>query len=238
MATEIAERTRHEQARARLAALVESCDDAIIGESLEGIIESWNTGAARLYGYTAREAVGRHIDMLAPPDRAGEIARLLSQVRRGKPLTHYDTVRVRKDGTRVDVSLSISPIRIASGRIIGASTIARDIGDRLRSQQKIKLARTQAEALAQLHADFVTSVSHELRTPLTCIVGYTELLSSKWSDLPDARRLDYIRRVADAAHRQLRVIEELLVAGSLEADQLAEIYPVGWYGAHSRHMTS
>jgi PAS domain S-box-containing protein len=232
VAAEITERTRRLESRARLAALVESSDDAIIGESLDGMIESWNAGATRLYGYSDTEAIGRHISMLAPPDRIGEIAQLAARLERGESLTHYDTVRVRKDGVRVDVSFSLSPIRNGAGRIIGASTIARDIGDRLRAQYAVEQARVQAEELARLRADFVTSVSHELRTPLTSIVGYIDLLLTKWDEIPESTRLDFAQRIAGAAHRQVRLVEDLLLISRLEGQlpppqrEAVEMYPL------------
>jgi PAS domain S-box-containing protein len=232
VAAKITERTRRLESRARLAALVESSDDAIIGESLDGIIESWNAGATRLYGYSDEEAIGRHISMLAPSDRVDEIPQLAARLKRGESLTHYDTVRVRKDGARVDVSFSLAPIRNGTGRIIGASTIARDMGDRLRAQHAVEQARVQAEELARLRADFVTSVSHELRTPLTSIVGYVDLLLTKWGDIPEAMRLDFAQRIADAAHRQVRLVEDLLLISRLEGQlpppqyEAVELYPL------------
>src|SRR2546430_6839588 len=120
--------------RARLAAIVESSDDAIIGKTLDGIITNWNPGAERLYGYSAAEALGRPLDIIIPPDHADELPAILEQLRRGEHIKHFETVRVRKDGRRLDVSLSISPLKDASGRIVGAATIARDITDRKRAE--------------------------------------------------------------------------------------------------------
>ena len=124
---DITERKRAEDMRQHLAAIIESSDDAIIGKTLEGIITSWNRGAERLYGYTAEEVLGKPISILMPPDLPDEIPQILERLKRGEALDHYETQRLRKDGTRLDVSLTISPIRDASGRIIGASKIARDI---------------------------------------------------------------------------------------------------------------
>ena len=112
-----------------LAAIVESSDDAIIGKTLDGIITSWNKGAANVYGYKDTEAVGKPISLLVPPDRQDEVSQFLERIKRGEHVEHYETVRRKKDGREIDVSLTISPIRSAEGRIIGASTIARDITD-------------------------------------------------------------------------------------------------------------
>src|SRR5437764_14921071 len=113
-----------EQARAELAAIVESSEDAIIGKDLGGVITSWNAGAERLYGYARDEVLGRPIALLIPPEHPDELPAIMDRLRRGERIRHYETVRVRKDGTRVDVSVSISPIKDRSGGIVGASAIA------------------------------------------------------------------------------------------------------------------
>jgi PAS domain S-box-containing protein len=138
--------------RARLAAIVESSDDAIIGKTLEGIITSWNDGARRLFGYTADEMVGQSVSLLIPADRADEEPDILAQLQRGERVSHFETVRRRKDGSLVDVSLSSSPIRDASGRIVGASKIARDVSARKRAAATVEQANEQLRALAaRLH---------------------------------------------------------------------------------------
>lgn len=143
---DISERWQAEEIRAREAAIVESSDDAIIGKSLEGIIQSWNNGAERLYGYSAEETIGRSIAMLLPSDRPDEVARILERLKLGEFVDHLETERVKKDGTRVTVSLKISPIRGATGEIVGAATIARDITARQRAAQRLREAKEAAEA--------------------------------------------------------------------------------------------
>src|SRR5581483_4597468 len=118
-----------------LAALVESSDDAIIGKALDGTILSWNSGAERLYGHSAEQVKGRSIALLIPPDHPDELSEILRRLKQGERIDHYETVRVRKDGTLVDVSLSISLIRDEAGQVVGASAIARDISERRRSEQ-------------------------------------------------------------------------------------------------------
>ncbi|HEX8852439.1 MAG TPA: PAS domain S-box protein, partial [Pyrinomonadaceae bacterium] len=127
---DVTERRRAEERLLHSAAIVENSDDAIISKNLDGVILSWNPGARRLYGYTAEEAVGRPVTMLIPDDRPDEEPRILEQIRRGQRVDHYETVRVRKDGTFLEVSLTVSPVRDASGRIVGASKIARDVMSR------------------------------------------------------------------------------------------------------------
>src|SRR5205823_5717199 len=133
------------ETKARLASIIESSDDAIASKSLEGIITSWNLGAERLFGYSAQEAVGQPMAMLVPPERASEEPTILARIARGETTDHFETVRVGKDRQRIDVSVTISPLRDGQGRIIGASKIARDITDR-------KLAQVKVQAqLARLH---------------------------------------------------------------------------------------
>jgi PAS domain S-box-containing protein len=139
MLIDISDRKRADMQAQRLAAIVESSDDAIVSKDLNGIITSWNHGAERLFGYTAEEVIGKPITMLIPPDRMGEEPEIIGRVRRGERVDHYDTVRRRKDGSLIDISLTVSPLKDADGRIVGASKIARDITERKRAQEQQKL---------------------------------------------------------------------------------------------------
>jgi len=151
-------RMRAEQAAQRLAAIVESSDDAIISKDLNGVITSWNDGAERLFGYTADEAVGSSVTILIPPDRQDEEPRILARIRSGAKVDHYDTVRRRKDGRLFDISLTISPVRDAAGRIIGASKIARDISDRKAAERELRESqRRREELLAAIPAAIYTT---------------------------------------------------------------------------------
>ena len=149
------ERARAEVMLSRLAAIVESADDAIISKTLNGIITSWNPGAKRVYGYTAEEVVGRPITLLVPLDRPNEVPEILARVRQGEKVDHYETVRVRKDGSRIHISLTVSPINDADGNVVGASTVARDVTERKRAEEEIRrlneiLEARVAERTAQL----------------------------------------------------------------------------------------
>ena len=135
MLVDITDRKRAEQSAQFLASIVESSDDAIVSKDLNGIITSWNRGAERIFGYTAEEAIGRPVTLLIPPDRVDEEPEILSRIRRGKKIDHYETVRRRKDGSLINISLTVSPVRGADGQIIGASKIARDITERRQSEQ-------------------------------------------------------------------------------------------------------
>jgi two-component system NtrC family sensor kinase len=148
---DITERKRGEESRERLAAIVDSSDDAIIGQTLEGIITSWNRGAERLYGYSPTEAIGQPLTLLIPADLSNDFPRLLACLQCGESIDHYETQRLHKDGTRLDVSLTISPIRDSTGRVIGASKIARDI-----------TARKQAEVIRHFLAEASTLLASSL----------------------------------------------------------------------------
>ena len=139
MLVDISDRERADLDAQRLASIVESSNDAIISKSLDGIITSWNRGAERLFGYTAEEVIGKAVTILIPEDRISEEPEILERIRRGKRVDHYDTVRRRKDGSLIDISLTVSPLKEADGRIIGASKIARDITERKRAQERQKL---------------------------------------------------------------------------------------------------
>ena len=163
-------------ARARLAAIVECSDDAIISKDLAGIITSWNSGAERIFGYTPAEAIGQSVTMLIPADRYNEEPGILRRIRQGERVDHYQTVRMRKDGSLVDVSISVSPITDARGVIIGASKIARDVTGEKRAEeqraellQKAQVAREQAEAANRAKDEFLAMLGHELRNPLFAV---------------------------------------------------------------------
>src|SRR6266403_6187111 len=142
---DITERKRSEEAALRLAAIVESSDDAIVGKDLDGIVTTWNGGAERIFGSLAEEIIGKPITILIPPDRQKEEESIIERIRRGQRVEHYETVRQRKDRGLIDISLSISPVRNAEGKVIGASKIARDITEHKRSQAQIVNLAREAE---------------------------------------------------------------------------------------------
>jgi PAS domain S-box-containing protein len=152
-----------------LAAIVESSDDAIVGKTTDGIILTWNKAAERLFGYSAEEAVGRSITMLIPPDRQDEEREILDRISRGERVIHFETVRLTKDGRRFDASLTISPIRDASGHIIGASKVARDISAQKRTEFELRDADRRKD-------EFLAMLAHELRNPLAPIRNSLTLL--------------------------------------------------------------
>ncbi|HKD19687.1 MAG TPA: PAS domain-containing sensor histidine kinase [Thermoanaerobaculia bacterium] len=153
----------------RFAAIVESSDDAIISKSLDGTITSWNQAAQRMFGYTAEEIVGKPISVLMPPERHDDLESILGRIRKGERVEHYETVRVAKDGHRIDVSVSVSPVKDRNGRIVGAAKIARDISKRRRLEAERQRLLREAQQGVQLRDIFLTVAGHELRTPLNAL---------------------------------------------------------------------
>ncbi len=192
---EVAERKQHQrradEIHARLAAIVESSDDAIVGKTLDGIITSWNDGAERIFGYTAEEMIGEPISCLAPPDRRDDLPRILSAVRRGERVDHFETERVRKDGRRIHVSVTVSPIRDADGRIIGASKVARDVTERRRAEEA--------------KDEFLAMLGHELRNPLAAV--QSAIAAACLDESRRQRALDIARRQASQLRR---LVDDLL----------------------------
>ncbi len=144
-------RKQAEAAMAHLASIVESCEDAIVGETLDGVVTSWNTGAQRLYGYAPQEMIGRPVSILVPAFRSYDLPEIYDQLKRGQPLEPFETVRLRKDSKAIDVSLTVSPIRDRDGRVMGASTVARDITRRkAEEQERLRLIQELTDALTQV----------------------------------------------------------------------------------------
>lgn len=224
MLVDITETKRAGHAVGQLAAIVKSSDDAIISKDLRSIVTSWNGGAERLFGYTADEMLGQSIYRLIPPDRHDEEASILRQIGRGEPVGHYDTVRVRKDGTALDISLAVSPILDAQGTVVGASSIARDITEKKRAEEALQerdLALTvsnealvkQKAALAEANKElesFSYSVSHDLRAPLRTIDAFIRILEEDHSSQLGADAQRCLRIVRQAAVRAGELIDDLL----------------------------
>jgi PAS domain S-box-containing protein len=177
---DITERKRVEEVRERLAAVVESSDDAIIGKTLEGTITAWNRGAEKVFGYSTSEAVGRPMLMLLPPERRDEEADILARIGRGESVEHFETVRIRKDGARINVSATISPIRDGSGAVVGASKIARDITERKRAERLIKESLAASEAALKELADQKFALDQHAIVDVTDIEGRITYANAKF----------------------------------------------------------
>jgi PAS domain S-box-containing protein len=188
---------------ALLAAIIDSSDDAIVSKDLNGIVTSWNRGATRIFGYEAEEMVGESILRVIPPDRREEEPAILQRLKNGERIDHFETVRVRKDGSSVDVSLTISPVRSASGTIVGASKIARDITPQKLAMRKLAEANDQLARADRMKVEFISTLSHELRTPLTSIVGWIQMLK-------DDPNPDDLRQGLEVIERNVRVQSQLI----------------------------
>ncbi|MCI0722206.1 MAG: PAS domain S-box protein [Acidobacteria bacterium] len=181
---DMADLKRAQETQFTLASIVESSNDAIISETLEGVIVSWNKAAERIYGYSAEEVVGQSISILKTSDRADEILQILEGVQRGETVEHYETVRQRKDGTQIDVSLTISPILDATGKITGASAISRDITEQKKAGEMARLQELrllQADKMASLGV-LVSGTAHEINNPNNYILLNSRIISKVWND--------------------------------------------------------
>jgi PAS domain S-box-containing protein len=235
---DITDQRLSEVASGHLAAIVEGSDDAILSKNLRGIITSWNKGAERIFGYVADEVVGQPVTILIPPDRLNEETVILGRIRRGERVDHYETIRRCKDGALLDVSLTISPIRASSGKIIGASKIARDITEKKRSEKALRTAREELsraneelerrvqeqtaslrEAIAQLE-EFSYTVSHDLRAPLRGMQVYSQALLEDYGPTLDAEAQHCLTRIAENATRLDRMVLDVLTFSRISRAEL------------------
>jgi PAS domain S-box-containing protein len=209
-------------AQARLAAIVESSDDAIVSKTLDGVITSWNKAAERIFGWTSEEVVGKPITIIIPPDRLQEEPMILQRLRFGQRVDHFETVRRAKDGRLIDISVTISPVRDATGRIVGASKIARDITLQKRFERELREARDAAEQ-ARLAAEqardaaeaankakdhFLSVLSHELRTPLTPVLAAVCLMEGDAAVPPHVA--DQVAMIRRNVETEARLVDDLL----------------------------
>ncbi len=208
---DISELRRVTEATARLAAIVEYSSDAIISKTLDGIITSWNPAATAMYGYTAEEITGRSIAELIPPDRATELPEILDQIGRGQRVDHFETARLRNDGTVIDVSISVSPIRDAAGKITGAATIARDITERNRSEAEMRAYQEQISRTERMETvgQRAGGVAHDVNNMVGAIIGFAELITTETDNR--AAVIHDARQILATSQRAGRLTKELLI---------------------------
>ena len=212
---DISESKRAQEVQGRLAAIVESSEDAIVAKGLDGIIINWNKAAERIFGYAAEEAIGQHINLIVPPDRLDEEADILASLRRGERIDHFETVRKRKDGTLFDISVTISPVKDAQGRVIGASKVARDITERKRLALLLQEAELSGRLL-QLQDEERRRIARELHDGagqlLAALSMNISAISAEESRLSPgvARNVEESRSLIDQAVSEIRTISHLL----------------------------
>lgn len=228
-----------ERARTLLAAIVTSSQDAIASKTLDGIVTSWNSAAERLFGFTAAEMIGQPITRIIPQELQHEEVEILAKLRRGERIERYETTRIRKDGERLDISLTISPLRDSTGAIVGAAKIAHDITARRRAERQVaqlaaerelfleseRAARSEAERLSHLKDEFLATLSHELRTPLHAIQGWAALLRERRARPDDYQRgLETIER---NVRLQVQIVNDLLDMSRIISGKIhLEVQPV------------
>ncbi len=199
---DVTARKAAEEASQRLAALVESSDDAIVSKDLNGIVTSWNPAAERMFGFTAREMIGRSITTIIPPELRDDETRILSTIARGERIEHFDTVRMKKSGETIDVSLTVSPLKDETGRIVGAAKIARDITQRKKEERSLRMAERLA-AVGRLAA----TVAHEINNPLEAVTNLVYLARTRSTS---QEVLDFLGTAEDELARVGHLIRQTL----------------------------
>ncbi|HKX62759.1 MAG TPA: PAS domain S-box protein [Verrucomicrobiae bacterium] len=215
-----------ERERGHLAAIVEYSGDAVVSKDLNGVIQSWNASAQRLFGYRPDEIIGKSVTLLIPRDRLEEEEQILARLRRGLPAERIETLRVAKDGRQIPVSVSVSPIKDKEGRVIGASTLVHDISERKRIEKQLlqhreELEHCVAERTAQLNQSLLSleellyTIAHDLRAPNRAMQGYSHLLDAEYGTQLDQTARGYLQRISAAALRNDALICDLLEFGRL-----------------------
>lgn len=207
---DVSGRRAGDDARRRLAAIVDSTEDGIVSRTLDGLVTSWNAGAEQLFGYTEEEMMGSRISRLYPPERKHEEQLILDRVAAGERVSHFETVRVRKGGERVDVSMSVGPVLDASGKVVGVSKIVRDITKQKAIEAALWRAKDECETANEDLEAFGYSVAHDLRAPLRSLEGFSRaLLEDESERLSDAGKL-HLRYIHESAEKMDHLIEDLL----------------------------
>ena len=236
------ERDQAEEAIRRLASIVESSSEAIYSKTLAGVITSWNSGAEQLYGYAASEMIGHSISILIPPDNQAELMEIIERIKAGEALKNRETWRVRKDGTLIEVSVTISPIRDAQRRIVGSSTLAHDITEQKRMVEALALRnselgrvnkelRLQQEKLTEVNvaleqanlarSQFLSTMSHELRTPLASIMGFSEILLDAAIEADgDQQQRSNLESILTNSEHLLELINDVLDLSKIETGHM------------------
>jgi PAS domain S-box-containing protein len=214
---DITQRMHAEQAHAFLASIVESSDDSIVGTLVDGTIVSWNSASERLWGYSRAEVLGKPISILFPAEQSQAYLTGIERIKRNERIDRFESVRAKKDGTLIDVAVIVSPIKDATGNLVGISAIYHDITERKRDQEELRRAKDAAESASQAKSDFLANMSHEIRTPMNGILAMTAVLL----DTPlETEQREYLNIVKGSAESLLAIINDILDFSKIEARKL------------------
>lgn len=218
IARDITEQKRSEENNARLASIIESSDDAIISKNLNGIITSWNTGAEKIFGFSAEETIGKSISIIIPTVKLQEEAGIIAKIAGGEKVDHMETIRKTKDGREINVSVTVSPVKDNNGKIIGASKIARDITQKVEIEKEKQLYLRKLQQLSDYKDDFMMMASHELRTPVTVIKASLQILYEMVNDGKVDIRL--VKKSLNTVDKLSTLIHELLNVTKIQSGKL------------------
>ena len=217
IARDITEQKSAEQKQAMLAAIVDSSDDAIVSKDLNGIITSWNQGAQKIFGYTPEETIGKHITIIIPEERLDEETMIINKIRKGESVSHIETIRKRKDGKEINISLTVSPIKDKKGKVIGASKVARDITDKVEMEKQRQLFTDRLQEINHYKDEFMAMASHELKTPLTVIKANLQILEHK---MQDDNKVYFVNKTLNQVNKLTNLISDLLDVSKIQTGSL------------------
>ena len=216
-AKDISDQKLAAEKQSTLAAIVNSSDDAIISKTLDGIIISWNHSATKMFGYLEKEAIGKHISIIIPIDRLPEETLIIDNIRQGKKIDHFETIRISKDGSERQLSISVSPVKDNNGTIIGASKIARDITARVEAEKQRQLYTDRLQELNNYKDEFMVMASHELKTPLTVILANLQILEMK---MKEDEQCSFVAKAIKQAKKLSELITNLLDVSKIQSGKL------------------
>ena len=213
----ISEKEQPDHNQSWLAAIIDSSEDAIISKTLDGTVTSWNKGAEKIYGYSKEEVIGKSISLIIPPFRFAEEVEILESIRKGETVAHFETTRITKEGTLIDISLTVSPIKDKNGRIIGASKISRDITEKVRLKYKLEEYNLKLSELIRNKDEFIALASHELKTPTTTIKGYLQLIED---EIEQEDHKLYIQKTLKQVDKLTGLISDMLDVTKMQEGKL------------------
>ncbi|HSN09170.1 MAG TPA: PAS domain S-box protein, partial [Hanamia sp.] len=219
IAKDISAQKEAEKKQSILAAIITSSEDVIISKTLNGIITSWNNSAWKMFGYTEKEVLGKHISIIIPKDRLAEEKKIIDNIKKGKRINHFETERIAKDGSKKFISLTVSPIKNSKGKIIGASKVARDISVRLETERQRDLYTKRLQELNKYKDEFMVMASHELKTPLTVIMANLHVLSEVMEE--ENYNTVFIKNSVRQVEKLSDLVNDLLDVSKIVAGKLA-----------------